>query len=78
MTKQVPLPRPPAESPPPPQFVLGGDIDKLVDVEAVQELGRYCGVAAVVVPGLAHDCMLDVKWRVVADALRAWVDGIKA
>jgi hypothetical protein len=48
----------------------------VVDVEAVEELAAYCGVAPVVVPGLAHDAMLDAKWRTVADALRAWLDGL--
>lgn len=69
----MPLPRQ-APGTAPPQFVLGGEIDKVVDVEAVEELAAYCGVKPVVVPGLAHDCMLDAKWRVVADALRGWLD----
>jgi len=77
MTKQVPLPAPPPGAAPP-RFVLGGSIDNVVDVEAVEELARYCGVGAVVVPGLAHDCMLDTQWRVVAEALEGWLGGIEA
>ncbi|GBF98148.1 phosphoserine aminotransferase [Raphidocelis subcapitata] len=73
MTKQVPLPQPRSA---PPRFVLGGELDKVVDVEAVQELAAYCGVPPVVLPGLAHDCMLDARWRDAADALRGWLDGL--
>jgi hypothetical protein len=45
-------------------------------MEAVQELGAYCGVAPIVLPGVAHDCMLDARWRDAADALRGWLDGL--
>ncbi|KAI8467828.1 MAG: esterase-like protein [Monoraphidium minutum] len=75
MTQQVPLPRP-AEGAAPPRFVLGGEIDNVVDVEAVRELAAYCGTPPVVVPRLAHDCMLDARWRDAADALAAWAAGV--
>lgn len=74
MTKQVPLPKP--AGPAVPRFVLGGDRDNVVDVEAVDELAAYCGVDPVVVEGMAHDCMLDAGWREAAGALRAWADGV--
>lgn len=48
----------------------------VVDEDAVEELAAYCVVKPLVVPGLAHDCMLDAKWHVVADALRGWLDGL--
>jgi hypothetical protein len=38
---QVPLPRPPADCPP--VFVLGGEDDKVLDVQAYQELARCNG-----------------------------------
>lgn len=38
---QVPLPRPPADCPP--VFVLGGEDDKVLDVQAYQELARCEG-----------------------------------
>lgn len=46
----------------------------VVDPEAVQELAAYCGVAPVIVPGLAHDVMLDARWREAAEAIKAWAD----
>lgn len=74
MTKQVPLPKPAGAAPP--RFVLGGELDNVVDVEAVRELGAYCGVEPVVLPWLAHDCMLDARWREAAGALRGWADSV--
>ncbi|KIZ05772.1 hypothetical protein MNEG_2183 [Monoraphidium neglectum] len=81
MNKQVPLPRPPPPAngaAPLPRFVLGGEGDNVVDIEAVQELAQYCGVQPVVVSGLAHDCMLDVRWEEAARQLRAWADAAAA
>jgi hypothetical protein len=46
--------------------------------QAVQELAQYCGVQPVVVSGLAHDCMLDVRWEEAARQLRAWADAAAA
>lgn len=77
MSRQVPLPPQQPGSSRPPQFVLGGAIDTVVDVEALEELAAYCGAQApVVIEGLAHDVMLDARWREAAGALRAWVDSV--
>lgn len=77
VTKQVPLPAP-APGSTPPVFVLGGEDDNVVDVPAVQELASYYGVEPLVIPGLAHDCMLDTRWQVAASELRGWLESLPA
>lgn len=74
--RQVPLAPAPAGAPP--AFVMGGADDNVVDVAAVNELARYFGVPPVVVPSLAHDCMLDTRWEAAAGELRRWLDGLTA
>jgi len=71
VNKQVPLPAPPANKPP--VYVLGGADDVVVDIPAIEETAKYYGVQPVVVPGVAHDCMLDTRWKVVADKVEDWL-----
>ncbi|KAL6747522.1 esterase-like protein [Haematococcus lacustris] len=72
VNKQVPLPPPPSFAPP--AFVLGGADDKVVDVEAIQELAASYGVEPIILPNMAHDVMLDTRWEQVAERLAAWLD----
>uniref|UniRef100_A0A383W958 AB hydrolase-1 domain-containing protein n=1 Tax=Tetradesmus obliquus TaxID=3088 RepID=A0A383W958_TETOB len=72
MQQQVPLPAPPADCPP--VFVLGGEDDRVLDVQSYKELADYYGTKAVVLPKMAHDVMLDTRWEAAADALRGWLD----
>lgn len=82
LNRQVPLPQPPPGGPP--LFVMGGQDDCIVDVEALHELARWCSsgsnssgdgaVEAVVLPGTAHDLMLDTRWRAAAEQLQGWLD----
>jgi hypothetical protein len=71
MNSQVPLAPAPASAPR--AFVLGGEEDCVVDVEAVRELAAYYGVQPNVLPGMAHDCMLDTRWEQAAGALEGWL-----
>lgn len=73
VNRQVPLAKP-AKGSTPPVFVLGGEDDCVVDVEAVQELAAYYGVQPIVLPQLAHDSMLDTRWQEAAAALKDWLD----
>eukprot|EP00199_Chlamydomonas_sp_CCMP681_P001695 CAMPEP_0119109338 /NCGR_PEP_ID=MMETSP1180-20130426/17853_1 /TAXON_ID=3052 ORGANISM="Chlamydomonas cf sp, Strain CCMP681" /NCGR_SAMPLE_ID=MMETSP1180 /ASSEMBLY_ACC=CAM_ASM_000741 /LENGTH=378 /DNA_ID=CAMNT_0007095081 /DNA_START=30 /DNA_END=1167 /DNA_ORIENTATION=- len=75
VNRQVPLPPPPPHAPP--AFVLGGEDDKVVDVEAVEELAKVYKVAPIVLPKLAHDLMLDTRWERAAFALEAWLEQLK-
>jgi pimeloyl-ACP methyl ester carboxylesterase len=76
VTRQVPIAPPPPGPARPPAFVLGGKFDTVVDVEGLEELAAAYGTTAVVVDGLAHDVMLDARWREVAAAVRAFADGL--
>ena len=67
------MPLAPAPAGAPPAFVLGGEDDCVVDVEAVRELADYYGVPPVVLPRMAHDCMLDTRWEQAAGALERWL-----
>jgi len=71
VNKQVPLPLPPAHAPP--AFVLGGEDDKVVDVQAVQELAEAYKVKPIILPKMAHDCMLDTRWEQAASELEKWL-----
>ncbi|KAG2444041.1 hypothetical protein HYH02_009239 [Chlamydomonas schloesseri] len=71
MNAQVPLPPPPATAPP--AFVMGGVEDKVVDTVAVEELARYYGTQPVLLPAVAHDCMLDTRWELAAQELEKWL-----
>jgi len=55
---EVPLPRLPSNASPVPVFVLGGEDDRTVDVEAFYETADYYSTQPVIIPHLAHDVML--------------------
>lgn len=57
----------------PPAYVAGGDTDCIVDVTAVQELAAALGVEPVIHHNMAHDLMLDTRWREAAESLEAWL-----
>ncbi|MEW5318411.1 MAG: hypothetical protein WDW38_009635 [Sanguina aurantia] len=74
--KQVPLAPPPPHMPP--VFVMGSADDIVVDIPAVKELAQYYGCEPVVLPRLAHDCMLDTRWETAAAAIVAFLDAVPA
>lgn len=40
----------------------------------LQELAAYYGVPPVVLPNMAHDCMLDTRWQQAAGSLERWLE----
>lgn len=56
MKEEVPLPLPPGDHPP--AFVLGGDQDVIVDIQALEESAEVYGVKPVILENVAHDIML--------------------
>ena len=56
MKEEVPLPLPPKDHPP--AFVLGGDKDLIVDVQALKESAEVYSVQPVILENAAHDIML--------------------
>lgn len=56
--------------------VVGAEDDFIVDMEGLQETGRFYGVSPVCFPGLAHDMMLDTSWEKGAESILSWVNGL--
>ena len=66
---------PEAESPP--MFVLGVHGDRICRPEDVAATARHHGVAATLLPGMAHMLMLEPGWEAVAQALLGWIGTLK-
>lgn len=69
----VPKPQPGTPNASAPVLVLGGDSDFVVDREGLDETAKFYDTDAVVLPRVAHDVMLDVRWRDAADAIHDWL-----
>lgn len=57
-----------------PLLVLGAEQDTVFLSKQVRETARAYDVTPELIDGLAHDVMLDTRWRVAADRLRAWLN----
>ena len=68
------LPVPAQAQPGVPVLVVGALDDIVVDVEGVRETAAVWGVQPLLLPGLAHDVMLDTEWESAAEALGGWLD----
>lgn len=69
----VPKPQPGTPNASAPVLVLGGDSDFVVDREGLDETAKFYDTDAVVLRRVAHDVMLDVRWRDAADAIHDWL-----
>jgi hypothetical protein len=47
-----------------------------VDWPAVQETADWFGVQPTRWEAMAHDCMLDTRWRQAAESLQQWLDTV--
>jgi pimeloyl-ACP methyl ester carboxylesterase len=56
-----------------PMLVLGGAGDSLFSPAEIEATARAYGTRAELVPGMAHDMMLDQGWQPVADRIIAWL-----
>lgn len=74
LVKVLPLPPLPPAAAGLPAFVGGGETDLVVDPPAVEESAAYFGVKPVMWADMAHDCMLDTRWKVSATSLKEWLD----
>ncbi|CAG9460474.1 unnamed protein product [Pedinophyceae sp. YPF-701] len=76
LSEDVPLPRPPPGAPP--VLVVGGADDNVVDLEAVEETGaHFQRSTTVVLEGVAHDSMIDVRWEDTAKAVEEWLAALR-
>lgn len=57
-----------------PMLVIAAGNDTVIPLKAVQKTARVYGTEAVVLPGIAHDVMLESKWQTAADAISDWLE----
>jgi pimeloyl-ACP methyl ester carboxylesterase len=61
------------ERPGSPVFVLGAQDDRICTPGDAHATAHHHGVAATILPGMAHMMMLDPQWETVAEALAEWL-----
>lgn len=56
-----------------PIAVIGGDADVMIPVSALKETAAFHGADLEIIPGVPHAVMLDRRWKMVAERIRAWM-----
>ncbi|MBW4437205.1 MAG: alpha/beta hydrolase [Pleurocapsa minor GSE-CHR-MK-17-07R] len=56
-----------------PMLVLGGGDDRVFSAGEMRALAAAYRAECVILPGCAHDLMLDTRWQSAADALASWL-----
>jgi pimeloyl-ACP methyl ester carboxylesterase len=56
-----------------PVLVIGGDADRLFGRGEMERTARAYGGEPIMIPGAAHDLMLDPRWEQVAGAMLSWL-----
>jgi alpha-beta hydrolase superfamily lysophospholipase len=59
---------------PTPMLVLGAEDDAMIGVAEVRRTGLAYGAQTEIVPGIAHDMMLDTRWEAVAERIAQWLE----
>ncbi len=54
-------------------LVLGGSLDYMIPPSEITSTADACDAASKIIPGLAHDLMLDEGWKRVAEAMLEWL-----
>ncbi|WP_072397128.1 alpha/beta fold hydrolase [Hyphomicrobium sp. CS1GBMeth3] len=62
----------------PPILVMAGTDDRFIRQQDVWATALWYGVEPQWLPGLSHTVMLDPDWRIAADSLLKWLDGLEA
>jgi alpha-beta hydrolase superfamily lysophospholipase len=55
-------------------LVLGAEDGVMIGVAEVRRTGRRYGAQTEIVPGIAHDMMLDTRWELLAERIAQWLD----
>jgi pimeloyl-ACP methyl ester carboxylesterase len=58
-----------------PMLVLGGELDRCFTQKEVRATARAYGTEAEILPGMAHDMMLEPDWAAVAQRIDSWLGG---
>jgi pimeloyl-ACP methyl ester carboxylesterase len=56
-----------------PMLVVGGQDDRIFTPAEMEKTARAYGGELVMIPGAAHDVMLDARWQQAADAILGWL-----
>jgi len=56
-----------------PMLVIGGESDKIFAPDEIRETAAAYRTEAILMPGIAHDMMLDSGWQSVADRILSWL-----
>ena len=56
-----------------PLLVLGGGRDYFIRPPAIRRTAEACDAECTILPGVAHDMMLDAGWRQAAEAMLEWL-----
>ena len=57
-----------------PLLVLGAERDNMLSPKEIEATAKAYNTQAHIVPGVAHNSMLEVGWRNVADRILGWLD----
>lgn len=57
-----------------PTLVLGAEDDAIISIADVQRTAAVYGAQVEIFPEMAHDMMLEPRWRVVADRMATWLE----
>ena len=60
----------------PPMLILGAEHDQLMSASTVRMTGRAYGIEAEIFPAMGHGMMLDAGWRMVAQRIAGWLEGL--
>ena len=55
-------------------LVLGGGLDYFIRPPAIRRTAEAYGAECTILPGIAHDMMLDAGWRQAAEAMLEWLE----
>ena len=55
-------------------LVLGAEDDAIFSPAEIRRTGLGYGAQTEIVPGIAHDMMLDTRWEAVAERIAQWLD----
>ena len=53
---------------------LGAEDDAIFSPAEIRRTGLGYGAETEIVPGIAHDMMLDTRWEAVAERIAQWLD----
>jgi len=54
--------------------VLGAENDELFTVDEVETTAKRYNAECKIIPGIAHDIMLESKWKEAADTIIQWLE----